>query len=109
MIIALLYLQWFRSEDRSSLIVVWGPPEWEGATAIVSGPALGGDLKHTLTREQDMLARFHVPPGVGYSVRVKKDGKEIAHRARDPMRPIASGGVWWPFRAPPAATRMGLQ
>jgi hypothetical protein len=108
-IIALLYVQWFRAQDRSALIVVWLPPEWDGATAIVSGPALNGDMKHRLTKEQDMIARFHVPPGVGYLVRIEKDKKEISRRDRGTMRLLQSGGVWWPFRAPPSATQMGLQ
>jgi hypothetical protein len=107
-IVALLYVQWFRSEDRSVLLVVWGPPEWDGATAVVSGPGLPGELRHRLDKKDDLLARFHVPPGL-YVVRVVKGERVLAQRARDPMRPLRAGGVWWPFRAPPAATQAGLQ
>jgi hypothetical protein len=107
-IVALLYVQWFRSEDRSVLVIVWGPPEWDGATAVVSGPGLSGELRHRLTKENDVLARFHVPPGL-YVVSVVKDGQVLARKDRDPRRPLRSGGVWWPFRLPPAATQAGMQ
>ena len=107
-VIAVLYVQWFRTDDRSSLIVVWGPPEWDGATAVVSGPALQGELRHRMEKEDDMLARFHVPPGI-YVVEIRKDNRVIDRKARENMRPLRSGGIWWPFRAPPAATQAGMQ
>jgi hypothetical protein len=112
--IAMLYLQWWRTEPRNSIIVVWGEPGWEGATAEVTGPALPPEgLKQVLRKEHDLLARFHVPSGV-YVVRVyttDKSGRvsrELVRRARDPMRPIQPGGIWWPFRAPPGVSELGL-
>jgi hypothetical protein len=112
--VAMLYLQWWRTETRNSLIIVWGEPSWEGAVAEVTGPALPPQgFKHTLTKEGDLLARFHVPAGI-YLVRVYKiddRGKvttELARKSRDPMRPLQPGGIWWPFRAPPGVAEMGL-
>ena len=112
--IAVLYLQWWRTEPRNSLIVVWGQPSWEGATAEVTGPALpAGGLSHDLTKDEDLLARFHVPAGL-YAVRVyRKDDRGrvteiLASRQREPTRPLPAGGIWWPFRAPPGVPELGL-
>ena len=109
--IALLYSRWWRNDARNSVIAVWGPESWDGAWVEVTGPALPqGGLRAPITKERDLLTRFHVPSGGVYSVRVVgKDRRVVARRDGDPRRPLQPGGVWWPFRAPPAATQLGLQ
>ena len=46
-----------------------------------------------------------------YQRRRKDDvGKvtQLAFKQREPMRPLQPGGVWWPFRAPPGVSELGL-
>jgi hypothetical protein len=107
MTIALLYLQWWRNDTHNTIIAVWGDESWEGATAQVVDPATQLKLEHPLTKAEEMLARFHVPPG-NYDVRIIKDRKVIAQRRRDLMDPLRPNAVWWPFRAPPGAAELGM-
>jgi hypothetical protein len=102
--IALLYLRWWRNDAHNSIIAVWIDERWDGAIAEVSDPAIQLKLEHPLTRDGDMLARFHVPPGL-YKVRITKDNKVLDERPPHVMQP---SGVWWPFRAPPGAAELGL-
>jgi hypothetical protein len=105
--ISLLYYKWYKTEDYDTTIVVWAPAEWNGATVDVSGGRLPPQgLTQDLNEDEHMLIRFHVPPG-GYSVRVHRDGKTLAERVTDPMRPLRAHMIWWPFKAPAAATQMG--
>jgi hypothetical protein len=107
--ISLLYYKWYKTEDYDTTIVVWAPSEWNGATVDVSGEHLPpSGLTHELNEDDHMLIRFHVPPG-GYSVRIHRDGKTLAERVTDPTSPLRSRMIWWPFKAPAAATQMGKQ
>ena len=102
--ISVLYYKWYRSDEYDTIIIVWGPREWDGAVAKVSGPALPtGALSYTLREEDNNVVRFHVPPGE-YSVRVVKEGKVLDQRTTP--RRLGAKMIWWPFRAPPAATQM---
>ena len=105
--ISLLYYKWYKTEDYDTTIVVWAPNEWNGATVDVTGEHLPPPgLTQDLSEADHMLIRFHVPPGT-YSVRVHRDGQTLAERVSDPLRPLRSRMIWWPFKAPPAATQMG--
>jgi hypothetical protein len=108
--VSVLYYQWYRAEKNDALIIVWGPDDgaWDGATVKVS-PSSGPPLVKRLSREENTLARFHVPPG-HYLVRVTRpNGDVLAERRTHPERPMLSKMIWWPFRAPPAATQVGFQ
>src|SRR4051812_6551054 len=107
--ISLLYYKWYKIEDYDTTIVVWAPDEWNGATVDVSGEHLPSPgLSHDLSEDDHMLIRFHVPAG-GYIVRVHRDGKTLAERETPVTRPLRSRMIWWPFKAPAAATQMGKQ
>jgi hypothetical protein len=107
--ISLLYYKWYKTEDYDATIVVWAPDEWNGATVDVSGGRLPPQgLSQDLSEDEHMLIRFHVPGG-GYIVRVHRDGKTLAERETPPMRPLRPHMIWWPFKAPAAATQMGKQ
>jgi hypothetical protein len=102
--ISVLYYKWYRSDEYDTIIIVWGPRDWDGAVAKVSGPALPtGGLSYAIREEDNYVIRFHVPPGE-YSVRVVKDGKVLDQRTTP--RRLGAKMIWWPFRAPPAATQM---
>jgi hypothetical protein len=102
--ISVLYYKWYRSDEYDTIIIVWGPRDWDGAVAKVSSPALPtGWLSYALREEDNCIVRFHVPPGE-YSVRVVKDGKVLEQRTTP--RRLGAKVIWWPFRAPPAATQM---
>ncbi|MDB5323175.1 MAG: hypothetical protein JWN40_4806 [Phycisphaerales bacterium] len=105
--ISLLYYKWYKADDYQTTIVVWAPDEWKGATVEVTGgglPAQG--LARELNEADHMLIRFHVPPGE-YTVRVQRDGHTLAQRMTDPTRALTARMIWWPFRAPAAATQIG--
>jgi hypothetical protein len=106
--VSVLYYRWYKAEDYETTIVVWGFPEWDGATVEVTGPGLPeGRLTRKLEDTEHLVIRFHVPPG-SYTVRVQKDGKLLAERSTDQRTgPLAAQTIWWPFRASPAATQMG--
>jgi len=105
--ISVLYYKWYRSEEYETVIIVWGPRDWDGAVAKVTGPGLpSGGLSRELREDDNVLVRFHVPPGA-YVVRIEKDGRTIQQRATP--RPLGQKMIWWPFRAPPAATQAGWQ
>ena len=109
--ISLLYYRWAKRPDPEAIIVVWAGDDrsWDGATVTVRGGSLGMPLKYTLRADENLIVRFHVPPG-DYSVRVTdKDGRLLGERQSPPQRPLQAGLIWWPFRAPAAATRMGMQ
>jgi hypothetical protein len=108
--VSVLYYRWYKSEDYETTIVVWGFPEWSGATVEVTGPSLPeGKLTRKLEQAEHLVIRFHVPPG-SYTVRVEKDGKLLAERSTDQRTgPLAAQTIWWPFQASPAATRMGAK
>jgi hypothetical protein len=107
--ISLLYYKWYKTEDYDTTIVVWAPDEWNGATVDVRGEHLPPQgLTQDLKEDDHMLIRFHVPPG-GYSVRVHRDGQTLAERETPPTRPLNAHMIWWPFKAPAAATQMGKQ
>jgi hypothetical protein len=103
--ISLLYYKWYKAEEYQTTIVVWAPDEWKGATVEVTGGGLPPQgLSRELTEADHLLIRFHVPPGA-YTVRVLRDGQTLAQR--DPTRALAPHMIWWPFRAPAAATQIG--
>ena len=107
--ISLLYYTWYKAEDYETTIVVWGWPDWEGATVEVAGANLPqGKLTRKLDDPDHVLVRFHVPPGA-YAVRVEREGHVIAQRETSQLRPLAERTIWWPFRASPAATQMGVK
>jgi hypothetical protein len=109
--IAVLYYRWAARPDPTAIIVVWAgnEPTWEGATATVRGGGLTAPLSYVLRAEENLLVRFHVPPG-DYQVQVRdKRGQLLGQRQMPPNRPLKPGTIWWPFRAPPAATQAGLQ
>ncbi|HYE21068.1 MAG TPA: hypothetical protein VEA69_21655 [Tepidisphaeraceae bacterium] len=99
--VALLYFKWYRTEDYSVLIVAHAPAEWEGGTIVVTGPALGGDgLSAPITRTNNLVVRFHVPPGA-YALMVHdKAGRPVA-RATNTLR---AKEQWWPLRPPGTGT-----
>ena len=109
--VSVLYYRWAKKPDPTAIIVVWGgnEPAWDGATAVVRGGGLRAPLSYVLRAEEHLLVRFHVPPG-DYQVEVRgKNGAVLARRQNPVQRPLKSGVIWWPFRAPPAATQAGLQ
>jgi len=109
--ISLLYYRWAKRPDPEAMIVVWADDDkaWDGATVTVRGGSLGAPLTYQLRADENLIVRFHVPPG-DYSVRVTaKDGHVLGQRQSPPQRPLQAGLIWWPFRAPPAATKMGMQ
>jgi len=108
--VSVLYYRWYKAEDYETTIVVWGFPEWNGATVQVTGPGLPeGRLTRKLDDSEHLVIRFHVPPG-SYTVRVEKDGKMLAERTTDQRTgPLAAQTIWWPFRASPAATQIGAK
>jgi hypothetical protein len=109
--VSVLYRSWYRAEKYDAMIIVWGPDDasWDGARVVVSGPGLSAALSKELSKDEKMLARFHVPPG-HYLIRVTgPDGKVLAERATHRDRPMLSKMIWWPFRAPAAATQLGFQ
>jgi hypothetical protein len=101
--IALLFSRWFRTDDASALIVVGLPADYDGALVVVSGPALRNDLSATLSAAENMILRFHVPPGV-YHVTATKPGKPVKETDSDPKRPLIPSMIWWPFDAPASVT-----
>ncbi len=103
--IGILYSRWYRAEHYESTIVVWGPPDWDQAKVTVTGAALPqGRLESAVSKESDLMRRFHVPPG-RYVVRVEKDGQLLAEQSGE-IPPNPSGRmIWWPFKAPAAATQ----
>jgi hypothetical protein len=108
--VSVLYYRWYRTEQADALIIVWPPDDgaWDGATVTVS-PSTGPGLSKRLSRDETSVVRFHVPPG-HYLVRVTgPGGKVLAERRTHPQRPMLSKMIWWPFRAPPAATQLGFQ
>jgi hypothetical protein len=108
--VSILYYRWYKAEDYDTTIVVWGWPDWNGATVEVTGPGLPeGRLTRKLDDSEHLVIRFHVPPG-DYTVRVEKDGKLLGRRSTDERTgPLAAQTIWWPFRASPAATQMGAK
>jgi hypothetical protein len=111
--VSVLYYQWFRTEQRDALIIVWGADDgaWDGATATVAPLSTSGGptLSKRLSGDENLLVRFHVPPG-HYLVRVTAaNGRVLGERKTHPQRPMQSKMIWWPFRAPPAATQLGFQ
>jgi hypothetical protein len=109
--ISLLYYRWAKRPDAEAMIVVWSGNDtaWDGATVTVRGGSLGTPLTYTLRAEENLIVRFHVPPGE-YAVRVTdKDGRVLAARQSPPQRPLQAGLIWWPFHAPTAATQAGMQ
>ena len=106
--ISLLYYKWYKAEDFDTTIVVWAPAEWYGATVEITGSGLAAPqrLAQELSEADHMLIRFHVPPGA-YTVRVIRDGQTLAERVTNPARPLEARMIWWPFRAPAAATQVG--
>lgn len=107
--ISLLYYKWYKAEDYETTIVVWAPQEWKGATVEVTGSNLPeAKLTRDLDDPEDMVIRFHVPPG-GYTVRVMKDGAMLDERSTPTFQPLTARMIWWPFRASPAATQMSAK
>ena len=108
--VSVLYFRWYKAEDYETTIVVWGFPEWDGATVEVTGPGLPeGQLTRKLDDSEHLVIRFHVPPG-SYTVKVRKDGKLLAERTTDQRTgALAAQTIWWPFRVSPAATQMGAK
>jgi hypothetical protein len=105
--ISVLYSKWYHSEEYETVIIVWGPRDWDGAVAKVTGPALPSvGLSRELREDDNVLVRFHVPPG-NYVVKIEKGGRTIEQRVT--ARPLGGKVIWWPFRAPPAATQAGMQ
>lgn len=104
-----LYYKWYkdRPDANQTTIIVWGKDEkdWDGAKVTVTNSAPGGDsLMGELSAKENLLLRFHVPPG-NYRVRIERDGHKLAEVVNDPRRPLMPNVIWWPFHAPPAATQ----
>ena len=109
--ISLLYYRWAKRPDPEAMIVVWAADDraWDGATVTVRGGSLGAPLAYTLRADENLIVRFHVPPGE-YAVRVTdKDGHLLGEAQSPPRRPLLAGLIWWPFHAPPEARKMGMQ
>jgi hypothetical protein len=109
--ISLLFFRWATRPEPEALIVVWaGQNEaWDGATVSVRGGPLGSALTYVLRKDENLIVRFHVPPGAGYDVRVRdKDGRVVGERRSPGGVVLRSGMVWWPFHKPAAATQMGM-
>ena len=107
--ISLLYYRWATKAEPTASIVVWGKdPEWDGATVTVRGGGLRAPLRAVVHAEDDLIVRFHVPPG-DYVVRVESPtGKVLGQRQNTMRQPLAAGTIWWPFRAPAAATQVSV-
>jgi hypothetical protein len=109
--VIVLYHRSSREETYANLIYVWAMDDsWTGAKVIVTGDNIPpGGFEEELTQSNQLACRIHVPAGT-YEVRVEKDGRTLA-RARS--NPALSGSfaswTWWPFRAPPSATRPSLK
>jgi len=102
--LTLLYFKWYRTVDYNAMVIAWGEPEWDGATATLTGPALGNDaLAEKFSSGRNYMIRFHVPPGT-YQIIVKShDGRVLgSSRLHESLR---SGYQWWPFRDPLNTTR----
>lgn len=109
--ISLLYYRWANRPDPTASIVVWGGSQssWDGAAVTVRGGGLRAPLRAVLRAEDNLIVRFHVPPG-DYLVRVEgADGRLIAERQSAVQQPLRVGSIWWPFHAPPAATQGSLR
>jgi hypothetical protein len=109
--ISLLYYRWAKRPDAEAMIVVWAGDDkaWDGATVTVRGGSLGAPLTYQLRADENLIVRFHVPPG-DYKVKVTdKDGHVLGERQSPPQRPLQAGLIWWPFRAPPEALKAGMQ
>ncbi|MEZ0265032.1 MAG: hypothetical protein ACAI43_09915 [Phycisphaerae bacterium] len=99
--VALLYFKWYRTEDYNVLIVAHAEAEWDGGTITVTGPALGGDgLSGEITRTNNLVVRFHVPPGTYTLVVHDKTGRPVATRTNT----LRAKVQWWPLRYPGMAT-----
>lgn len=105
--ITLLYYRWATKAEPTASIVVWGGTDqaWDGASVIVRGGGLRAPLRAVVRAEDNLIVRFHVPPG-DYIVRVESPtGKVLGQRQNAMQQPLRVGTIWWPFRAPPAATQ----
>lgn len=104
--IVVLYQRSSRAEAYTNTIIVWGRDSWDGATVTVTGDNLPqGGFVAELTEKNHLICRFHVPGG-DYEVRVQKGGRTLDFMKTRP--PLTSHVIWWPFRAPPAATQPSL-
>lgn len=107
--IGLLYAKWYKAPEYDTTIIVWGEPDWAGAKVTVQGSGPPDvNLWGELWPSENMLIRFHVPPG-DYRVRVVKDGRLLAERGGRVLSHAGVLTIWWPFRRPPAATQIGAQ
>jgi hypothetical protein len=62
-----------------------------------------------LRSDENLIVRFHVPPG-DYLVKVEDPrGRVLAQRQSPLQESLRTGSIWWPFRAPPAATQAGAR
>jgi hypothetical protein len=111
MAISLLYYRWATKLEPTASIVVWAGSDasWDGATVTVRGGGLRGPLSAVLRAEDNLIVRFHVPPG-DYAVRVEAPGgRVLARKQTRVQQPLQVGSIWWPFNPPPAATQAGFQ
>jgi hypothetical protein len=107
--IGLLYVKWYKAPEYDTTIIVWGEPGWAGAVVTVTGSGTPDiNLSGSLSEAENLLVRFHVPPG-DYRVRVVKDGRVLAERGGRVLSHPGVLTIWWPFRRPPAATQIGAQ
>ena len=109
MAISLLYYRWATKAEPTASIIVWAyDPGWDAATVTVRGGGLRAPLRAPLRAQDNLLVRFHVPPG-DYVVRVESPtGQLLGQRQNKLQQPLRVGSIWWPFRAPAAATQMSL-
>ena len=106
--ITLLYYRWATKAEPTASIVVWGGQDqaWDGARVTVRGGGLRAPLRAVVRADDNMMVRFHVPPG-DYLVRVESAaGKVLGQRQNHMQAPLRAGTIWWPFHAPAAATQV---
>ena len=96
--IALLYAKWYSSEDYTAMIVVYGEEAWDGAIVVVKGPSIAPNgLSAKLEADNNLMIRFHVPPG-NYDVNIYKDGKPLLPQRR--VTGLKADNWAWPYRQP---------
>ena len=102
--LTLLYFKWYRTVDHNAMVIAWGEPAWDGATATLTGPTLGRDaLSEKFSAARNHMIRFHVPPGTYQIVVKSRDGTLLASNMLHER--LRSGYQWWPFRDPLTTTR----
>jgi hypothetical protein len=100
--VSLLYYRWATKSEPTVAIVAWGrTAAWDGARVTVRGTGLRAPLRSVLRADDNLMVRFHVPPGE-YVVRAEDPRGGLLEESQMLVEdPRHAGRVWWPFRMPP--------